>query len=389
MASLPPALRYELQCDTRAIEAALQHGVTAGRHSVATAYATIWRSFCQQHNLDPYLATSPDPIAWLQIFAGKVRDGRLSASGKSVRSSTVAEALGFVAQTFTFVGAPDPRFAPHTGRLDPRLSRLLRSYSKSDPAPVRVKPIPIAVLHHAFHLASLTRDVAIHAAADLMWLAFFFLLRPGEYSGAATDSHPFIVADVQLWAGTVPVDPLTAPVTLLLRCTFVALTFATQKNGVRAEQIGHGATSHPSACPVLCVVRRFIYLRSLSAGTQCPLCAIGPSFSPLPSSTITKLLRDATLSLGTVHESPLSSITARSLRASGATALLNRRVDSNTIQLLGRWHSDSMLRYLHVQAHSAMQHFSSIMLQGGDYTLIPSAPATGFPLSVPDTTPIH
>ena len=46
----------------------------------------------------------------------------------------------------------------------------------------------------------------------------------------------------------------------------------------------------------------------------------------------------------------VSACTARCFRPSAASALLLIGVDSNLIRLLGRWQSDAMLRYLHVQA---------------------------------------
>jgi hypothetical protein len=42
-----------------------------------------------------------------------------------------------------------------------------------------------------------------------------------------------------------------------------------------------------------------------------------------------------------------ADICARALRAGGATALLNARINSDEIRLLGRWKTDTMLRYLH------------------------------------------
>jgi hypothetical protein len=54
-------------------------------------------------------------------------------------------------------------------------------------------------------------------------------------------------------------------------------------------------------------------------------------------------------------------------------ALLCTHVDSNTIRLLGCWHSDEMLRYLTMQAQPIMRDFTSRMLQGGKYTLLPNA----------------
>ena len=64
------------------------------------------------------------------------------------------------------------------------------------------------------------------------------------------------------------------------------------------------------------------------------------------------------------------------LHATGAMTLLNERFDPSGIRLIGRWKSNVMLRYLHIQAHNIMSGFSSIMLQGGNYALIPSEPGT-------------
>jgi hypothetical protein len=72
-------------------------------------------------------------------------------------------------------------------------------------------------------------------------------------------------------------------------------------------------------------------------------------------------------------------VSARSLCASGAMALLCAHVDSDTICLLGRWRSDEMLRYLHVQAQPLMQQFASKMLQGGHYSFVPSGAAVPVP----------
>ena len=65
-------------------------------------------------------------------------------------------------------------------------------------------------------------------------------------------------------------------------------------------------------------------------------------------------------------------ISARSLRAAGAMALLCAHVDSDIIRLIGRWRSDEMLRYLHVQAEPVMRNYARLMLSGGTFTLLPS-----------------
>jgi hypothetical protein len=53
-------------------------------------------------------------------------------------------------------------------------------------------------------------------------------------------------------------------------------------------------------------------------------------------------------------------------------ALLCAHVDTDVIRLLGRWRSDEMLRYLHVQAEPIMRDFLQRMLAGGAFTLLPN-----------------
>ena len=66
-----------------------------------------------------------------------------------------------------------------------------------------------------------------------------------------------------------------------------------------------------------------------------------------------------------------SDIDARSLRAGGATALLCAGIDADTIQLLGRWKSDAMLRYLHIAANPVVHTYASQMFAGGHYSFRP------------------
>ena len=66
-----------------------------------------------------------------------------------------------------------------------------------------------------------------------------------------------------------------------------------------------------------------------------------------------------------------ADISARSLRASGAMAMLCAGIDSVKTQLMGRWRSDAMLRYLHVQSPTLVKDFARRMLAAGSYSLLP------------------
>ncbi len=92
----------------------------------------------------------------------------------------------------------DPCLQP-SGKLDFRLSRQLASYSKADPPPTRVKPIPLPIIARAANLCYLANTASSNTIADMLLLGFFFLLRPGEY--AYTDNEnaaPFRLCDMHL-----------------------------------------------------------------------------------------------------------------------------------------------------------------------------------------------
>jgi hypothetical protein len=67
-----------------------------------------------------------------------------------------------------------------------------------------------------------------------------------------------------------------------------------------------------------------------------------------------------------------SEVSAWCLRAAGATALHLAQVDPDVIRLIGRWHSDKMRWYLHVQAYLLMRNYSHCMLLASTYALIPN-----------------
>jgi hypothetical protein len=182
--------------------------------------------------------------------------------------------------------------------------------------------------------------------------------------------------DVQCWVGQQRFLATTIPLIDLSRITFVTLTFTTQKNGVRGEVIGLGRSGNPVLCPVLALARRIAHLRNHNAPPQQPLasCYSIPTSQPqlIKPADITAALRFSTAIIGPSVGFLPSDISARSLRAAGAMALLCAQVDTDVIRLLGRWHSDEMLRYLHIQAEPVMRDFARRMLVGGSFTLLPN-----------------
>jgi hypothetical protein len=210
----------------------------------------------------------------------------------------------------------------------------------------------------------------------MICLGFFFLLRPGEYTISPADSTPFRFCDVSLHTAGRKLDLRATPADQLLNADFVTLEFDTQKSGVRGEVIGLGRSGHRHLCAVISTARRILHLRQHHALSTQPLATYfeAGQWHNVLSSDITAALRAAVTFIGPhlVGLSP-SDITARSLRASGAMALLLSKVDTDLIRLLGRWRSDAMLRYLHLQAEPIMQRFARLMVTHGDYHLLPNS----------------
>jgi hypothetical protein len=285
---------------------------------------------------------------------------------------------GAIGQTFSSLGQPDPRLLT-SGKLDLRLSRLLSAYKKEDPPPSRVKPVPFPVLAHAASLCQQANTPASSTIADMLLLGFFFFLRPGEYAYTNNpDAAPFRLCDVHLLIHNRRLHPMTATEQELTHVTYVALEFTTQKNGVRGELVGLGRTGHPIHCPVRILINRIRHLRAHRAPIHMPLYSyFDRRWQRIDTTILTSHLRHTVTALGATYGISASDISIRSLRASGAMALLCAKVDTDTIRLLGRWRSDEMLRYLHVQTFPLVAPLASQMLRHGHFSLMANQPLMG------------
>jgi hypothetical protein len=270
------------------------------------------------------------------------------------------------------MGAPDPRLNSH-GQLDFRLGAMYRAWAGSDDPPARVKPLPLPLVARVWHQASLDTCPRALAAATCLIFGFYFLLRPGEYLGPPRRTQ-FRFGDVRFWIGSRALDHATCTDDAILAATFVTLTFNRQKNGVRNETVGHGRSGHAHLCPVHALGLRILALRRQGANATTPLNAVRTTaaapWSYILPSDLTSRLRTALA----LHPDPAysaSDVSIRSTRAGGAMALLCAGVDSDRIRLLGRWRSDEMYRYLHVQAQPVMTGLAAAMLRGGFFRLSP------------------
>jgi hypothetical protein len=116
--------------------------------------------------------------------------------------------------------------------------------------------------------------VAVNQAiADMICLAFFFLLRPGEYTGTSSETQPFTFQDISFYLGDLRLDKATAIVEQLLAATRDIRYYGihhTEKQCL-GKIIGPGRSGNPHFCPVSAAAHRIIHLRQAQAPLTQPL----------------------------------------------------------------------------------------------------------------------
>jgi hypothetical protein len=134
-----------------------------------------------------------------------------------------------------------------------------------------------------------------------------------------------------------------------------------------------GLSYDPWCCPVKATVRRILHHCSKTSRSNAPLAAYyrWARRTLIKAKYITEVLRNA-MQLN-VHCTGIeaSEISERSLRAGGAMVLLYCGIDMNNIRMIGRWNSDAMKRYLHVQVQPVMGDYVTHMYNQGTYSFLP------------------
>jgi hypothetical protein len=175
---------------------------------------------------------------------------------------------------------------------------MSKSWKSSDPAPLRIKPILIQVIQCVAPLSQLlsASDLLYQAPTNMIILAFFFLLWPGEYTD--NNKTPFCLKDVQLFIGPSSLNLQTLSTATFAQACFGSLTFTDQENGVRDKVIGQALTGNSFICPVKALVRHVLYLQSHNAPPTTPLLWVFNTSAQVTPSVLTATLRDSVQYLG-------------------------------------------------------------------------------------------
>jgi hypothetical protein len=274
LAASSPEIRDAFYADESIAAAAARSSIVPKQASTKDGHWKVWENFVATfEGVDPYLEGEPQSVklSFLKVFATRIRLGAIAPSGQPVRGRTVEDYLWTVGEEIALDddSALDSRYS-NTGWLHPAISKLQMSYTKDNPPPMRVKPIPLPLVTHAV-AAYHHSNQFIKALMDQIIIAFFFLLRPGEHSYDKKENHPFRLQDVSFQTPAGTTNAAVISDAKLALGTKVHLQFTNQKNGIKGEHITHGDNTEELLSPLKAIHRRVQHLRTNNAPPETPL----------------------------------------------------------------------------------------------------------------------
>ena len=325
-----------------------------------------WTQFVPHSGHDPWLSRLQTDDCLIErrnvflSFADAVRNGRWH-NGRRVSVSTVEKALQQTASILDRAGHVDPRRrTPGSSHLDKDFQDLDRRCRDEDPPRKFQLALPVSIFTWIVEHCCTSALLHVAATADLIILAFFFLLRVGECTkpekrrpaGSGTRRQrtmPLRKCDVTLRRGDT-VLPLDSPWSILQTADSATVGLDTQKNGWKGCNVLHTSTGTLSN-PVQALARRIHGLQGRPPSTPLHTVVAADGTTSLVAAkqvrTMIRLAVNSSDLLSQGHD--IARIGSHSVRASGALALHLAGHSHTVIKKIGRWSSRTCERHIHGQ----------------------------------------
>jgi hypothetical protein len=237
-----------------------------------------WRKWCgfarrvNQHPFLPGLQRTTDHVERSHLFlafAGALRDGQYG-NGRQASGSRITETLRWCALFMFSRNLADPRRAsPGQHSLDRCISSYLEKCKEADPPSQPQQALPNTSIRLIALTFFATQSRRLHVVADLVVLAFFFLLRVGEYTPSSQSRRtiPLAETDVKLWRGIVEISH-DSTLEELLTADGVTICLQNQKNGHKNALLHHYSSRDAVLDPVKSVARLVHSARACARGTS-------------------------------------------------------------------------------------------------------------------------
>ena len=238
---------------------------------------------------------------------------------------------------------------------------MLDGWAKSDPPTQKQLPVEADVPEYIASLAALPLATELDKAiGDLALMAFYYLLRIGEYTskGHRNESKQtvqFKFEDVTFFKknrdGALWCLPRNSSASLIATADGATLKLDNQKNGWKGVCVYQEANGENFACPVRAVGRRYLHLRTHHCRPKEFISTYWDSSSTAQMVTAEhmtcSLKLAATMLQYPAHMGiPIQRVNTHSLRSGGANALSLAGYSDTQIQKMGRWRGATFKEYI-------------------------------------------
>jgi len=309
--------------------------------------------------------TKLEQIVLTTGFAARVRSG---AYGKrnQVKVQSVTKALAAISKTIELAGEQSPLYKAPNEYILP-LERLVEGFRREDPPPIPQLAVPVSVPWECHRVATELNDISLLATSQLITIAFFYLLRVGEYTHPrmikrngvlvrSTRTKQFSVGDIGFFKNG-KILPRRSPLHILKEADSATMKITNQKNGRMGQTIHHESTDERGAVAALAARVHHILSNGGDEDTLiCDYMTEDGTWSHVTANDLIVSIRLAAASLR-LQDTGIDPdlIGVHSLRAGGAMALKLHGYKDTTIKKFGRWSSLTFLEYIHNQ----IAHLSS------------------------------
>lgn len=325
-------------------------------------YWNKWVPYAQALGVDPYLPDDESiyhhQIRALAGFAGRVKTGYYGYS-REVQSGTVSSAFSAIGEEISMVRRYNPLKMNGSDKLLQPLKIMMAGCRKWDKPTEKKHPVGVDVVELLCAMGQLGMSALKDAVlGDWVLIAFYYLLRVGEYTEKSTrqnskQTQEFRLKDVIFFEkgdnGNIRQMPRDVSAERVLNAVGATLRLSNQKNGWKNVCIFHFSNGDAINCPVRALARRFLHVKQHAKNENEKLSAYwvkGKRFA-LKDRQVGAALKAATVKLGyPARGIPKESIDTHSLRAGGANALHLNGFSDREIQKMGRWRGETFKEYI-------------------------------------------
>ncbi|KAL7458421.1 hypothetical protein ACHAWC_009998 [Mediolabrus comicus] len=390
---IPAELKDSYEGDFRAADAAFFAGRLEATTKKRQTYWRHWVQYCLPVGVDPYLShvttSFQSKARMLTGFAARVRAG-FYGRGREVKADTTSAAITAIGQAVSLEHGVDPtKEEASTKRLFP-LQVMLDGWRKDEPPTTKKLPVEVDVPEYLAEEGRQAHASPLTAAiGDLILIAFYYLLRVGEYAVKSgrkkkeKQTQQFKVRDVTFFKrnnrGQLRQVPRHAQASELLSADSATLKLDNQKNGWKGVCVHHEANGDAYLCPVRALARRVVHIRQNTTDDSTFLSAyfINGVRYDINNKQVSEALKRAAAALDYpgCKGIPIDRVDTHSLRSGGANALSLAGYTDRQIQKMGRWRSATFLEYIKESldsfsmgmSKSMRQQFKFVNVEGGVY----------------------